>query len=408
MSQDTLSLGFTGVGGRGAELLETMLHFDDIAIDVICDSQEHHLEAATEAISANNRPDPRRYYDHAAMVSKENLDAVVIATPWRMHIPMAITAMEHDVDVGLEVGPASTVQECWDLVETARETGSRCMLLENCCYGRRELGILQMVRADEFGEIIHAECGYCHDLRERLVTGRRPSDEAGASRGFIGNHYEKRNGDLYPTHGIGPIATLLDINRGNRFRSLTSTASKARGLDDWSKKNSGPDHSPSRSGWTSGDVIKTTITCANGETVTVTHNVTLPRPYSRKYQLQGTDGLWQADGDLIHIEGKSPDHEWESFTEDYQSEWDHPLWQEYREAGVRGGHGGHDYLVLRDFIRGLAQDGPLPIDVYDTAVWMAISPLSEQSIEAGNDAVSVPDFTNGEWMTREPSFDPQW
>ncbi len=408
MGTNQVSLGFTGVGGRGGSLLRTSLNLEHVTFDAVCDVQEQHLETVTERIVDDDRPEPAWFTDHETMVSEAELDAVIIATPWRMHLPMAMTAMEHGVDVGVEVGPASTVEECWELVRTAEETGSRCMLLENCCYGGRELAILQMVRAGVFGEVIHTKCGYGHDLRAGLVGGKQTRVKFGEARDFRGINHEKRNGDLYPTHGVGPLAQQLDINRGNRFVSLTSTASKARGLADWAEKNLPEDHPRQDVDWEHGDIITTTIKCANGETMTVTHDVSLVRPYSRMYHVQGTGGIWQADGDLIHIDGESPEHEWESFTEDYKPEWEHPLWQDYREAGVRGGHGGHDYLVLRDFVRGVADDGPLPIDVYDTAAWMAISPLSEQSIEQGNDSVAFPDFTNGEWMTREPSFDPQW
>lgn len=400
---EPVALGFTGVGGRGGNLLSNCLDVETAEIAAVCDVQARHRDSATDAIVEDGRPAPETYDSHERMVAEAPIDAVIISTPWRKHLPMAITAMRNGVDAAVEVGPASTVEECWELVRTAERTGNRCMLLENCCYGPRELAALRMVRDGLFGELVHCRCGYGHDLRSGLVTGKGSRVKFGRDRDFRGINHEKRDADLYPTHGVGPMAQLLDINAGNRFVSLTATSTKAAGLDDWAEENLPEDHPRQDVDWTHGDIVTTTIRCANGETLLVTHDVSLPRPYSRMYHVQGTDGLWQGDGDFIHIEGESPEHEWESFS-DYQDEWAHPMWEQYRAEGVRGGHGGKDYLMLREFVEGVAGDGPLPIDVYDTATWTAISALSEESISLGNEPVSFPDFTNGEWMVSDPTF----
>lgn len=411
-------LGFTGLGGRGAHLLDRCLDMDDVTVPAVCDVQERHRRQAREAVTDTGRQAPTTYEDHSQMVQRDDLDGVVVATPWETHIPMAITAMEAGKFVGLEVGPANSVEECRELVRTAEETGSHCMLLENCCYYRDCMAVLRMVRDGVFGELVHCQCGYGHDLRAPIATGTESAQERQNGLDYRGVHNAKRNGDLYPTHGVGPMAKCLGINAGNRFVSLTSTASKSRGLADWAEENTDEDH-PSRDvEWSNGDVVTTTLTCANGETLVVTHNVSLPRPYSNMYTVQGTGGVWErtfesiGHGDdgpeltiesAVHVENRSPGHEWEAF-DPYQSEYEHPLWESYLEMGRKSGHGGIDHLVLRDFVTSVERDERPPIDVYDAATWMAVTPLSERSVAHGNDSVSVPDFTNGAWMTDDPRF----
>jgi predicted dehydrogenase len=407
-TEKTVSIGFTGLGGRGRGLLNDSLPLENVEIEALCNQDEETLQDAVETVVEDGRPEPTTYDRHERMVAEADLDAVVIATPWTSHLRLAMTALEHDVSVGVEVGPASSVEECWDLVRTAERSDGHCMVLENCCYGREELAVLRMVRAGLFGEVVHCECGYGHDLRERLVTGKETSAELEHGMDWRGLQHAKRNCDLYPTHGVGPIAKLLDVNSGNRFVSLSATASKARGLDDWTEENLEADHPAQDVEWRHGDVITTVLKCANGETVEVTHDVSLPRPYGRMYRVQGTDGLWQhrgqwAEDDVIHVEDRSPAHEWEDFVE-YRDEWEHPLWESYLEEGTHGGHGGFDFLMLREFLDAVAEDRRPPIDVYDTATWRAIAPLSEESIENGGDAVSFPDFTNGRWLDAENHF----
>ncbi|WP_227379470.1 Gfo/Idh/MocA family protein [Haladaptatus halobius] len=411
-------LGFTGVGGRGAHLLERCLDMNDVDVLTVCDIQERHCQRAWKEVVESGRPEPKIYEDHGQMVKRDDLDGVVIATPWESHISMAITAMEADKFVGLEVGPANSVEECWELVRTAEETGSHCMLLENCCYYRDCMAVLNMVRQGIFGELVHCRCGYGHDLREPIITGSETALNQKDGRNYRGLHNEKRNGDLYPTHGIGPMAKCLNVNSGNRFVSLTSTASKSRGLDDWAENNLEPNHPSYNVDWSIGDIVTTVLKCANGETVIVNHDVSLPRPYSNMYHVQGTNGIWKRTFESIdhseenpgltlessiYLEKKSSGHEWESF-DTYQTNHDNPVWEEYLEMGRKAGHGGIDHLVLRDYVMSVKRGEHPPIDVYDAATWMVISPLSERSIALGNEPVAFPDFTNGAWMNNDPKF----
>jgi predicted dehydrogenase len=402
MATGSVRLGFTGVGGRGGNLLEQCLRMDDVAVPAVCDGQERHRTDAAETVEESGRPAPATHERHGDLVARDDLDGVVVATPWRHHIPMAVTAMEAGLDAAIEVGPASSVEECRELVRARERTGNHCMLLENCCYYRDCMAVLRMVREGVFGEVVRCEGGYCHDLRERLVTGKETGVEDESGLDFRGVNHEKRNGDLYPTHSVGPMAKCLNINRGNRFVSLTAAATKTAGLADWADEHLEEDHPGRDVDWRNGDVVTTTLTCANGETLTLTHDVSLPRPYSNRYLVQGTDGVWQRETESVHVEGRSPGHEWEPF-EGYQEEYEHPRWEQYLEEGVEEGHGGIDHLALRDYVESVRTGERPPVDAYDAATWMAITPLSERALERGG-ATDVPDFTDGAWLDDEPTF----
>ncbi|MFB6218271.1 MAG: Gfo/Idh/MocA family protein [Halobacteriaceae archaeon] len=396
-----VTLGFTGTGGRGGTLLETCLEIDGVAVTAVCDAVPENREDASDTVEAAGQPAPDRYDDHADLVARDDLDGVVVSTPWRFHIPMAVEAMEAGVHAAIEVGPANSVEECWELVRTHEATGRQCMLLENHCFRRRMMAVLNMVRRGLFGELVHCQGGYEHDLRGRIVTGKGTGIERAGGGDYRSLQNEKRCADLYPTHGVGPVAKYLGVNRGNRFLKLTATASKAAGLEDWSDEHLDPDHPQADTDWANGDIVSTTIKCAGGETIVLSHDTTLPRPYSNNRRVQGTDGIWMENGDSVYVEGRSPEHEWEEY-EPYRDEYEHPLWERYREQGVVEGHGGSDYLGLSSFAAAIDRGVTVPVDAYDAAAWMALAPLSEESIANGSQPVSVPDFTGGAWMDRGP------
>lgn len=340
------------------------------------------------------------YLDYKEMIKRDDIKAVMICTTWITHSRIAIDCMKAGKHVGMEVGGAASIEECWQLVRTSEETGKFCMLLENCCYDRNEMAVLRMVREGLFGEIVHMEGGYRHDLRDEICLGRENR------HGRLVN-FKNRNGELYPTHQLGPISKLLHINRGNRLLTLTSMASKARGLNVWAKEHKGEDYDLSHYNFEEGDVVTTMIKCAHGETITLTHDCSLPRPYSRNYVVQGTKGIYSEDRKGIFLDGISPvdenewNHKWEDF-DIYREKYEHPLWAKYSEDGIHAnGHGGMDYLVISAFVESAMFDLEPPIDVYDTATWMAITCLSEQSVAMGSMPVPVPDFTNGKWIARE-------
>jgi hypothetical protein len=342
------------------------------------------------------------------------LDAVIIATPWDLHAPQAIAALESKVAVGCEVVAGITLEDHWAVLRSQQRTGTPYMLLENVCYRRDVLAVLNMVRQGLFGELVHLRGGYEHDLREVKFNSGVPGEPYGGGVQFGDNgwseskwrtqHSIRRNGDLYPSHGIGPCAMWANINRGNRFLRLTSFSSKARGLHDFIAQNAGAEHPSAKLEFALGDIVTTQIGCANGETILLTHDTSLPRPYSLGFRVQGTEGLWMDLNQSIYLEGKSSKpHEWEA-AQTWLDKYDHPLWKRYGSDATGAGHGGMDFFVIHAFVEALKRAEPMPIDIYDAVVWSAITPLSEQSIHAGNRTLEFPDFTEGRWRTSKPLF----
>ena len=413
-----VKLGFIGVGGRGLGLLRNCLRLSEVDVPAVCDVMEPNLQKAQDAVEQSGRKRPAGYGRkgdaYLDLLNRDDLDGVVIATPWGLHLPMAIASMKAGKYAAFEVGPASSVDECWELVNTHEETGVPAMLLENYCYFRYNMAVLNMVRQGLFGELIHCTCGYGHDLRERLVLGKGTGTKPKGEGDFRSDHNQYRNGDLYPTHGIGPIAQCLNIQRGNRFAYLTSTATKSRSLRQWSEENLPADHPRRKITWRQGDIVTTTIKCQNEETVVMTFDTRLPRPTTFMYVVQGTKGIWSQDGNaesmawtndksVIYLDGVSPQHKWEHF-DAYQEKYEHPLWKKYLQGEMYQGHGGADYLELRAFVNCIKNKTSTPIDVYDAAAWMAISPLSEASVAMGSQPVEFPDFTDSKWMHNKPIF----
>lgn len=417
--QQKARIGFIGVGLRGRNHLNNLLLRDDVVIPAICDIDGDALAKAASMIAEKKMPAPARYSGselaYLDMLEQEQLDGVIISTPWLWHTRMSVDAMRAGVYAGVEVSAANTMEECWDLVNTYEATGVPVMILENVCYRRDVMAVLNMVREGLFGELIHARCGYQHDLRQvKFNDGQQPygngvefGEQGFSEAAWRTEHSLYRNGDLYPTHGIGPVATMFDINRGNRFTSLVSVATKARGLHDYivNHPKGGPDHPNARLRWKLGDVITTTVSTANGESIIVTHDTNLPRPYSLGFRVQGTRGITEFDyhTSRIFIEGKSPGHGWEAM-DAYLEQYDHPLWKRYGTFAEGAGHGGMDFFVDHAFVEVVKRRLPAPLDAYDAAAWSAITPLSENSIANNGEPQDFPDFTRGRWMKRENDF----
>lgn len=395
-----LNVAVIGVSGRGLSLMNCIYHMKDVKITVVCDLYEDRMEEAANQVFENCGYRPYCISDYKEVVKRGDVDCIITPSSWSSHLQVALASMKAGKPVGLEVGGAYSLEDCWQLVRVSEETGVSCMMLENCCYGREEMTILNMIKKGIFGEIVHCRGGYEHDLRSEIAMGLE-------NRHYRFRNYQHRNGEIYPTHEVGPIAKYLDINRGNRFISLVSMSSKARGLHQWIIDNKGADHEHAKIEFTQGDVVTTMIKCAHGETVLLTHDTSLPRVYSRGGRVQGTKGIWMEDKKSVHIEGISPAEDWNNLDasweplEKYMKDYEHPLWKEYKKAGVKEGHGGMDYLVLRAFFESVINNVAAPIDVYDTATWMAITCLSEDSIAMGSMPVAFPDFTSGKWIDRE-------
>jgi predicted dehydrogenase len=409
-------LGFIGVGLRGQSHLELALRRNDVDVVAICDIQQRMIDMSKELIKQSGKPMPQIIldgpYGYKKLLENKDIDAVIIATPWEWHTVMCIDSMNAKKYVGCEVITGMTVEECWEIVRTSERTGMPLMMLENVCYRRDVMAVLNMVRQGIFGEIVHLQGGYQHDLREVKFNDGKKSYGGGVEFGDKGfseaqwrtNHSVHRNGDLYPTHGIGPVAMMIDINRGNRFTELVSYSSKSRGLHDYVVKNGGENHPNAKVDFKLGDVVTTMIKCANGETILLQHDTNLPRPYSLGFRVQGSKGIWMDVNHGIYIEGQSKEaHRWDDAKE-WLDKYDHPLWKKYGNDAAGAGHGGMDWFVLNGFVEAVKRKTNTPQDVYDAVAWSAITPLSETSIRLGGEAMDFPDFTGGKWMSRKNDF----
>ncbi|MBB2488107.1 Gfo/Idh/MocA family oxidoreductase [Mitsuaria sp. WAJ17] len=419
--RERLRLAMIGTGLRGQVLLKELLRREDVEVAALCDIEPLMLRKALDQCEKAGRPQPRVFGADAdpqafrRLLALKGLDGVIIATPWEWHAPMAIAAMEAGVPVGCEVVAGISLQDHWDVLDTQLRTRTPYMLLENVCYRRDVMAVLQMVRAGLFGELVHLQGGYQHDLRAVKFNSGDPARPYGGGVEFGATgwsearwrtqHAVQRNGELYPSHGIGPCAMYANIHRGNRFTHINSFASKARGLQDYvNRKMKAPaDHPSASTRFSLGDVVTTTLACENGETILLQHDTSLPRPYSLGFRVQGTDGLWMDLNHSIHLEGKSPPHRWEDF-QAYQDRYDHPLWKKHAAQAEGAGHGGMDFFVVHAFVEALKAQAPMPIDIYDAVAWSAITPLSEQSIAEGFKTLAFPDFTRGLWKSRKPIF----
>ena len=402
-------IGLVGVGLRGTSHLRLLLERTDTTVVALCDIKPEAVQRGSDLVAEKGGKRPAGYTDGEEdfrnLVLRDDLDAVIIATPWLWHTPVAVAAMNAGKAVGVEVPAATTIQECWDLVNTSEKTGMPCMIMENVCYRRDVMTVLNMVRQGMFGELIHCHGGYQHDLRGiKFQPGAEFGPGATGEAEWRTHHSITRNGDIYPTHGMGPVSKCLNINTGNRFETLTSVATKSRGLHNYIVEQGGEDHPNAHIQFKLGDIVTTLIKCANGETIMLSHDTNLPRPYSLNFRVQGTKGLWMSDNQSVYLEGVSPESDqWEPFS-NYSEEYDHPLWKRYTEESEGAGHGGMDFFVVHAFIESVKRKVPTPIDVYEAASWSVISPLSEQSIATGSAPVRFPDFTRGRWSKRTSSF----
>lgn len=412
-----IKIAMMGVGLRGQNHLDLLLRRDDVELVAICDIDDRMLKSAKEMITKSGKKMPVVYtgdvYAWKRMLEKEKVEAVIIATPWEWHKPMIIGSLESGIKyVGTEVILGITLQDHWDVVKAAERYNANVMMLENVCYRRDVMAVLNMVRQGLFGELIHLQGGYQHDLREVKFNdgvsayghGVEFGEKAFSEARWRTEHSVRRNGDLYPTHGIGPVAHYININRGNRFLTLNSFSTKSRGLHNHIVKLAGANHPNAKVNFKLGDVVTTHINCANGETILLEHDTNLPRPYSLGFRVQGTEGIWMDVNKSIYIQDKSAKSDQWDDQKSWLDKYDHPLWARWSKETQGAGHGGMDFFVIHSFVESIKRKTATPMDVYDAAAWSAITPLSEQSIELGNETVEFPDFTGGQWMYRKPVF----
>ncbi len=395
---ETVRVGFVGVGGMGGAHVRNFLRIDGVEIGAVCDVNEARAGEVATWITDDGRPAPTLYTrsetDFVRMCETEELDLVFTATPWRWHVPVCVAAMENGKHAATEVPAAYTLEDCWRLVETAEAQERHCVMMENCNYDRPEMMVFNLARQGLLGEILHAECGYLHDLRSIKFS------ETGEGL-WRRQHSIERNGNLYPTHGLGPVANVMDINRGDRFSYLVSMSSPSRGLQEWALENY-PAGDPKRSEeYILGDVNTALIKTAQGRTIYLSHDTNLPRPYSRIHMVQGTKGIFQGYPHRVHIEGMSEGHSWQEWTE-LLDDYDHPLWKDLEEQSEGAGHGGMDYIEDYRLVKCLREGVPTDMNVYDAAALSAVGPLTEWSVANGSQPAPFPDFTRGRWESWAP------
>ena len=390
---DIVRVGFVGVGGMGGAHVRNFLGLEGIEIVALCDIDSARNEEVSSWVTDDGRALPAMYGRHETdfvrMCETEDLDLVFTATPWEWHVPVCVSAMENGKHAATEVPATYTMDDCWRLVEYAEKYHKHCVMMENCNYDRPEMMVFHMARSGLFGDILHAECGYLHDLREIKFS------EVGEGL-WRRAHSMVRDGNLYPTHGLGPVANVMDINRGDQFEYLVSMSSPSQGLQEWAMANYPENHLKRRERYVLGDVNTTMIKTVRGRTIYLSHDTNLPRPYSRIHMVQGTKGLFQGYPHRVHIEGLSPGHEWQDWM-DLRDKYDHPLWKDLEEQSEGAGHGGMDFIEDYRLVKCLREGKPTDMNVYDAAAMSVITPLSEWSVANRSRPIDVPDFTRGRW-----------
>jgi hypothetical protein len=402
---EKVRVAFIGVGARGSGHVDQLCLIDGVEVIAICDNHLPSLERSIKnVVEKHKRPTPVAYgkgpEDYKRMLERKDIDAVFIATPWELHVPMAVATMESGKHAFVEVPVSTDLEGCWKLVDTAEKYQVNCMMMENVNYGREELLLLNMVQKGLLGEVLHGEAAYIHDLRWQM---KEIEHGTGSWRTY---EYAKHNGNLYPTHGLGPIAHCMDINRGDAFDYMSSISSPSVMRHEYAMKEFPAGHERQKINFVCGDINTSIIKTKKGKTIMIQWDEQLPRPYTRHNFIQGTKGAWGGFPNRLALESKTTSAEkWIQGKEldPWYKQYEHPLFVRMGEESVKnGGHGGMDFLMLWRIIYCLRNGIPLDQDVYDAAAWSVVTPLSEMSVANRARSVDFPDFTRGEWKTRKP------
>jgi len=390
---DVVRIGFVGVGLQGGAHVRNFLRIEGVEIVAVGDIDESRAEEVAGWVQADGRRKPALYTrgerDFVRMCAEEDLDLVFTATPWEWHVPVCVAAMENGKHAATEVPAAYTVEDCWKLVEHAETHRKHCVMMENCNYDRPEMMVFNMARQGLFGEILHAECGYLHDLRAIKFEDAHEGLWRRA-------HAMVRRGNFYPTHGLGPVANVMGINRGDQLDYLVSMSTPARGLGLWAEAHYAEGHPKRSERYVQGDVNTTMIKTMHGRTIYVSHDTNLPRPYSRIHMVQGTRGLFQGYPNRVYVESQSSEHVWDDWST-WREEYDHPIWRRLEERSAGARHGGMDFIEDYQLVKALREGKPTDMNVYDAAMLSVICPLTEESVENRSRPADVPDFTRGRW-----------
>ena len=388
-----------GTGGRGTSHVSNLLAMAGTEIVAVCDLFESKAANAADLCQKAGKDRPRIYCKDEntwkELLDKEKLDCVIIATYWDSHTAIALYAMKNGIYPGIEVPAALTVDDTWQLVETSEKTGIPCMMLENWSFRQDNLAVLNMKRLGLFGEIVHCHCAHSHDCIDHWFFDSKTGEQLWPAKYLL-----KYNRDQYPTHSVGPVISWLDINRGDIFTEIFSTASASKGINAYFKRVFGDNHPNAKLNYRQGDIVTSVLKTKMNKTLVINYDMQLPRPYSNRWMLQGLKGVYDEEKSSIYLVEKSPEyHQWEPW-KPYEVKYNHKWWQ--AEISSKS-HGGTDVVMLDKFINAVRVKGPTPIDVYDSAVMSAIVELSGISIEK-NAPVPFPDFTKGKWKTSKPYF----
>jgi predicted dehydrogenase len=401
-SDKPVRVGIIGTGGRGCGLMGVLLGFKGVEVPAVCDVSPGRTSVAQGMVEKAGRPKPEAYVGDEAykdLLARADVDAVIIATPWELHAPMAVDAMRAGKYAGVEVPCALSLEECWALVDTHEQTGVPCMMLENWSFRRDNLAVLNMIRRGLLGEMVHCHCAHSHDCIDHWFWDRQGNPRWPAK--YLINH----NRDQYPTHSLGPVLSWMDINCGDAFATLTATATASKGINAHFARKFGPDDPRAKATYAQGDIVTSVVRTHGGKTIVINYDMQLPRPYDNRWMIQGTLGVYDENQESVYLLGRSPQyHKWEPFAP-YQDQFDHTWWREFSKSRQSdAGHGGTDFLELQEFVKAVRNRTQTPIDVYDSVVMSVITPLSEMSIAKGSAPVGCPDFTRGKWKSRKPVF----
>ena len=391
---ETVRIGMVGTGLRGRSVLNELLGIEGASVVAVCDTVADKAQRAVKMIADKGQPAPAVYTDgdHAfeKLVARDDIDIVYTATPWEFHVPVMLAALAHGKHGASECPIGSTLKDLWALVDASEKAQRHCIHLENCNYGYNEMLVNRMVHAGVFGEVLHAEAAYLHDLREILFENR---DEGLWRRAW----HTRSNSNLYPTHGLGPVSWYLDVHAGDRFDYIVSVSTPERGLSKW-REEKVPDRTDPKwkEKYITGDLNTSIIKTVNGKTVMMQHDVSNARPYTRHNRVLGTKGTFEDYPPRIYIEGQAGGERFGPIDE-WKKQFEHPLWTKLGDKARGAGHGGMDYIMAYRLIECMREGLAPDYDVYDAAAWSAPLPLTEMSVAKGSIPMKFPDFTRGEW-----------
>jgi predicted dehydrogenase len=391
-----LRLAVIGTGGRGTGVMSMALDVPGTTVTAICDINPEAARKAQAVVKRKRGTEPEIYTgteDYHRVITRDDVDAVIIATPWDLHTPMAVACMKAGKPSGVEVPIAYTLEECWELIKTHEATGTPCMQLENWSFRSDNLAVLRMIRAGLLGEITYAHCAYSHDCVNHWYFDRATGNQRWGAK-FLLEH----NRAQYPTHQQGPVLSWMDIGCGDYYDTITSTATGSFSIHDYFKRKF-PGHPYAKIQYKQGDIVTSTVRTKKGKIIVINFDMLSPRPYDNRWTVQGTRGIYNEQRDAVYLTGVSPKyHAWEPFAP-YHEKFKHP-WA----AATGGDHGGADGIMLSQFIKSIRDKQPMPLSLEDGVLMAAIGPLSEMSITANGKVLEVPDFTGGNWRSNKPYF----